>query len=151
MRTMALTCIASLLLATVAPARADMSSLPAPKAQGPVSYVSGGIGDDQADAFKQAAPSYPLELLFAQQGAPKDEYVADVKVTIRDNSGKVLLDTTTDGPFLLAKLPSGKYQIDADYAGRVKHQSVDIQGGRHQRKVFVWSPPSDESQTSSGQ
>ena len=151
MKTVVYACIASLLLAIVAPARADISSLPAPKAQGPISYVSGGIGDDQAGAFKQAARSYPLELLFAQRGTPKDEYVAEVKVTIRDSSGKVLLDTMSDGPFLLAKLPSGKYRIDADYAGQAKHQSVDIQGGKHQRKVFVWSPSPDEGEVSSGQ
>jgi hypothetical protein len=151
MKTVTFACIASLVLAVAAPARGDISSLPPAKAQGPVSYVSGGVGDDQADAFKQAAPSYPLELLFAQKGTPKDEYLADVKVTIRDNSGEVLLDTTTDGPFLLAKLPSGNYRIDADYAGQVKHQSVDVQSGKHQRKVFVWSPPADEGEVSSGQ
>jgi hypothetical protein len=152
MKSATCTLLTALALAVSAPARADVSSLPAAKVQGPVSYVSGGIGDDQADAFRQAANSYPLELLFAQRGTPRDEYVADVRVTIRDNSGRVLLDTTSEGPFMLARLPSGKYRVDADYGGDVKRQTVDIQGGKHQRKVFVWSASAGTGETtSSGQ
>ena len=51
-----------------------------------------------------------------------------------------MLDTTADGPFLLATLPAGKYEIEAEYNGERKHQAVDIRSGRHQRMVFVWAP-----------
>ena len=124
---------------------AGASPLPSERVQGQVSFITGGIGEDEATAFKNAAATYPLELLFVQKARPRDEYLADVKITIRDRSGKLWLDTTAEGPFLLAKLPAGKYQIEADYDGERKRQSVEIRAGKHQRAVFVWAPH-DESE-----
>jgi len=131
------------LLAAGAGANADNASLPETQMQGAVSYVSGGIGEDQSDAFKRAAAEYPLELLFAQKATPRDEYLADVRVTICDRAGNAVLETTSAGPFLLANLPAGKYSIDAEYNGERKHQSVDVRNGKHRRAVFVW-PTRDE-------
>lgn len=126
-------------MAYLSPAMAgDM--LPAEVKQGSVRYVTGGVGADAAAAFKQAAAKYPLELLFAQKAAPNDVYLAGVKVTVRQ-SGKVLLNADSGGPFLLAHLPPGKYQVEASSEGVTKQQTVDIQPGRHQRVVFVWNEP----------
>jgi len=143
--TLAASFILNGLIAAAPVLSADAFPLPPERAQGEVSFITGGIGDDEATAFKNAAPTYPLELLFVQKARPTDEYLADVKVTIRDRSGKLWLDTTAEGPFLLAKLPAGKYQIEADYDGERKRQSVEIRAGKHQRAVFVWAPH-DESE-----
>lgn len=126
---------------------APLSNLPPAQVQGEATYITGGVGDDQASAFKQAAAAYPLELLFAQKAPPHNVYVADVKVTVRDASGKPVLETTSDGPFLLAKLPAGRYDITANYNGQVKRQAVDIRSGKHQRKVFVWAAQDDAADT----
>jgi hypothetical protein len=115
-------------------------ALPAEVKQGSVRYVTGGIGADAVEAFKQAAAKYPLELLFAQKALPNDVYLAGVKVTVRQ-AGKVLLETESDGPFLLAHLPSGKYQIEAVSEGVTRQQTVDVQAGKHRRVVFLWSDP----------
>ena len=115
-------------------------ALPAEVKQGSVRFVTGGIGADAVEAFKQAAAKYPLELLFAQKALPNDVYLAGVKVTVRQ-AGKVLLETESDGPFLLAHLPSGKYQIEAVSEGVTRQQTVDVQAGKHRRVVFVWPEP----------
>lgn len=117
---------------------ADSSALPAEVVQGNVRYVSGGVGEQAAAAFKQAAAKYPLELLFAQKASPNDVYLAGVKVTVRDRAGKVVLDAVADGPYLLATMPAGRYQVEADHEGVVKRQAVEIVSGKHQRVVFVW-------------
>ncbi|MDB6084134.1 MAG: carboxypeptidase regulatory-like protein, partial [Gammaproteobacteria bacterium] len=57
------------------------------------------------NAIKQVAAQYPLELEFARTAIPQNEYVTDVKVLIKDHQGTLVLDTISDGPFLLAKLP----------------------------------------------
>ena len=124
----------------------DMSSLPPVQVQGVVSYITGGIGDDEAAAFKHAAATYPLEMLFAQKARPKDEFLADVKVTVRDRSDHSLLETTAEGPFLLATLPAGKYKIEAEHRGERKQQSVEIRPGTHRRAVFVWAPRDESEQ-----
>jgi hypothetical protein len=111
------------------------------KTQGSVRYATGGIGADEVAAFKAAAPQYPLELLFAQKASPNDVYLADVKVVVKSASGQVLLDTVSGGPFLLARLPPGKYRIEADSDGVVKQQAVELKAGQHRRVVFVWDAP----------
>lgn len=111
------------------------------KTQGAIRYATGGIGADEVAAFKAAAPQYPLELLFAQKASPNDVYLADVRVVVKSTSGRVLLDTVSGGPFLLARLPPGKYRIEADSDGVVKQQMVEVRAGEHRRVVFVWDAP----------
>ena len=131
-------------IASLPPVAADSNVSPAQGNQGNVSYVSGGVGDDEAAAMKSAAAGYPLEMQFVQKATPRDEFLSDVKVRIIDRSKNVVLDTVTTGPFLLAKLPSGTYQVEADHGGVMKRQTVDIRSGKHQRAVFVWAPSADE-------
>lgn len=124
-----------------------MSCLPSvQQVQGMVSYITGGIGEEEAAAFKQAAAAYPLEMLFVQKAKPKDEYLADVRVSVRDRSGNALLETTAEGPYLLARLPPGKYNIEAEIRGERKHQIVEILSGKHQRVVFVWAHRDESEQ-----
>ena len=115
--------------------------------QGNVSYVSGGVGEDDAAAMKSAAAGYPLELQFVQKATPRDEFLADVKVRITDRARNVVLDAVASGPFLLAKLPPGTYQIEADHVGVVKRQTVDLRPGKHQKSVFVWSATDETRQS----
>lgn len=126
-------------MAYLSPAAAE--NLFEEKVQGSVRYASGGIGEAAVSAFKAAAPKYPLELLFAQKSSPYDVYLADVKVVVRGASGQVLLDTVSDGPFLLAQLPPGKYRIEASNDGVVKQQTAEVRAGQHRRVVFVWDAP----------
>lgn len=110
---------------------ADSTAAAGEQAQGNVSFISGGVGEDEANAMKSAASSYPLELHFVQKAAPRDEFLADVKVRITDRSKRVVLDTVANGPYLLARLPSGRYDVEADYSGVVKKRSVDVRTGQH--------------------
>jgi len=143
MKTRAMTAAATLLatsLTLALPAySADVSVLPAEKSQGSVRYRSGGVDLNEAEAFKQTAAKYPLELLFAQKATPRDEYLAGIKVTIRDRSDKTVLDVTSEGPFLLVDLPPGLYRIEADNDGALKRQTVDVQRGKHARVVLLWN------------
>jgi hypothetical protein len=127
----------------------DSSAVMATEVQGNVTFVSGGVGEDEAAMFKSAASGYPLELQFVQKATPRDEFLASVKVKITDRSKNMVLDTVTNGPFLLAKLPAGTYRVEADYNGIVKRQSVDVQAGKHGRRVFVWVA-ADDSPTLNG-
>lgn len=122
---------------------ADEYRLPAEVTRGEVRYITGGVGSDAAAAFKQAAARYPLELQFVRKATPMDEFLSGVKVTIKNRAGAVVLDATSEGPYLLAQLPAGTYQIDADHAGVTKRQALEIRAGRHERAVFVWAAGAD--------
>jgi hypothetical protein len=114
------------------------SHLPATHTQGEITYLSGGIGQTEADAIKHVARHYPLELEFLHKAKPKDEYLADVKVQIKDAHDRMVLDVTADGPFLLAKMPAGKYAVSAERNGKVEHREIEIGAKEHRRVVFEW-------------
>jgi hypothetical protein len=108
-----------------------------------VCYISGGISGDEVAQFKSHAKEYLLEIVFVQKADTEDngrieEYLAEVQLQIKDAKGNVVVDTITEGPFFLANLPPGKYQITADYAGVIKNNAVNISAKKHQRIVFLW-------------
>lgn len=93
-----------------------------------IAYVSGGVGDAQQQAMKEAMKDYNLRLTFARQQT--GAYLANVKVTIdRIGAGKdatQVLEAASDGPMLFARLPAGNYQLRAQVDGQVQTRTVNI-------------------------
>ena len=50
----------------------------------------------------------------------------------------MVLNVTADGPFLLAKMPTGKYTVSAEREGKVEHRGIEIAAKEHRRVVFEW-------------
>ncbi|TAM50876.1 carboxypeptidase regulatory-like domain-containing protein [Trinickia dabaoshanensis] len=129
--------IAGLGIATLIPARAQTGS-PHEHVQGSTTYVSGGIGMDEVAAIKQLVTHYPLELEFARHAATKNEYVSDVKVIIKDHTNKTVLNATSDGPFMLVKLPQGRYAVSTERNGVSQQRAANVTPGQHERLLFLW-------------
>jgi hypothetical protein len=116
-------------------------SLPPVNTQGQTQFLSGGIGKDESDAILQARISWPLtfELTQLTQAAgPTAEYISDVQIIIKDALGNTVLDTTADGPYLLVKLPDGKYSLDATYNSITLHRNFNLQKGPGKKVALVW-------------
>jgi hypothetical protein len=114
-------------------------TLPPEQTQGAVSYVSGGIGKEEAQAFEMAAKQYPLSLEFAVKHAPRAEFTADVHVMVKDAQGKSVLDTRSDGPFLLAKLPAGHYTVTAEQHGQTLTKTTAVATHKPAHLTFMWT------------
>ncbi|HEX8989216.1 MAG TPA: carboxypeptidase-like regulatory domain-containing protein [Rhodocyclaceae bacterium] len=113
--------------------------LPPEQHQGAVSFRTGGIGEDESKAMQQAAHQYPLELEFvSRSGDSAGGYLADVDVAIRDAHGSPVLQTRADGPFLLAKLPPGRYTVTAQYQASQLSRRVEIPAHGAQHVLFGW-------------
>ena len=115
-----------------------LPQLPPETVQGAVRYVSGGIGHSEARAFEHARDRYPLSLEFALKAKPRDEFTADVRVSIRNADGKVALLAMSQGPFLLAKLPAGIYDVKATHEGKTLERHVNVVEDKHAQLTFVW-------------
>ena len=114
-------------------------NLPPRESQGSVIYRSGGIGEDEAAAMRRAANDYPLALEFAERIGPKNAFLADVEVTIKDERGNTRLHAFADGPFLLAKLPAGRYTVTAADNGDAQTRHVTLASGKQERLFFDWA------------
>ncbi len=114
----------------------DAVTLPDVKTQNGIAYLSGGIGSDQVTAMKAAARDYALMLTCSVQNS--GEYLADVKVSITDKAGNVVLETVTEGPILLARLSPGQYHVSADSNGTVLKKTVQIGTGHPVKLNLYW-------------
>lgn len=122
----------------VAVAPAATSHLPPMKSQGNVRYLTGGIGSDESNAIKAAFGQHALVLTLASRNEGKDVFLANVPVVIRDADGTIVLDAVADGPYLLADLPPGTYEVAATYKGEEKRATARVAAGKPARLTFLW-------------
>jgi hypothetical protein len=129
---------AGLAFAALTAVAAAQSTAPAPSAGLPperqangIAYVTGGVSEDEASAFRQARSSYPLSVELVQQKDGRSQFTADADVRVLDGAGKAVLEARADGPFMLLRLPPGQYRVQATLNGRtVESKPVAVSAGR---------------------
>jgi hypothetical protein len=99
--------------AMAAPDTMGVANLPAEQYQGPVGYVTGGIGQQEAKLFERQASKHPLAIELLERAGKANEFTADATVKISDRRGHTMLDARAGGPFMLVDLPPGRYSIQA--------------------------------------
>lgn len=110
-----------------------------PMQQNGITYLSGGIGEDEARAIEQAQ-GYNLHMAFAI--GPENKYVPDVDVTVQKVSGEIVLTLGDAGPLVYVQLPPGKYNVVATRNGEARRDTAEVGSGAARKLVFHWN--SDE-------
>jgi hypothetical protein len=66
-------------------------------------------------------------------------FLADVTVVIEDRSGKELVNTVVDGPWLFAPLPAGVYNVKAVFDDQLKQmKNVRLRENEVTMMVMYW-------------
>ncbi|SAI21348.1 Uncharacterised protein [Bordetella ansorpii] len=108
--------------------------------QGEVSYVSGGVGQEESSYLKSVSGDYNLRLQFALSDG--GAYVSDVEVRVRNASGQDVLSAKSDGPIFYAKLPEGTYDLTVAYAGKPQSKKITLDGkAGGVAQGFYWKGP----------
>jgi hypothetical protein len=115
---------------------ADEAGIPQIQQQGDVTFVSGGVGSDEASALRRAQHEWPLVMRFT---GPGSEYLADVHVRIVGAHAGEILNTDSRGPYMLVRLPPGRYTIHATYNGNDQRKAVTVPERGSVRADFYWS------------
>jgi hypothetical protein len=76
-------------------------------------------------------PAFPLKMVFA---AGNGDYLGDVSVNLTDAGGKTVIVAHCEAPWLLAKLPAGRYQAEL------------VANGEHNKTVQVDVPSVGQTQ-----
>jgi hypothetical protein len=113
------------------------SALPPEQTKNGVPYVSDGIGQEELPAFTTAAAQYPLALEFAIKHTPRVEYTANVHVVVTNTQGTPVLDTYSDGPFLLEKLPEERYTVTAERHQQRLTRTVHVANHKPTHVMFL--------------
>ncbi len=101
-----------------------------------VSYVSGGVGLDSIDRLNSLAPEFNLKLVFALSSG---QYLSDVQVAVVNTAGKTLLDITSEGPWVLTKIPAGNYQVLATFEGQAQKHNITVGATKLSTVDFRWA------------
>jgi hypothetical protein len=112
-------------------------TLPQSKIENGISYMSGGVGKPEAKAMEEEARHYPLSMVFS--AAKDNEFLAAVQVTIKNRAGKEVLNTVSDGPIMLVKLPAGRYTVAAEAHGKTLRRTVQVPATGDRRLSFHWA------------
>jgi hypothetical protein len=106
-------------------------------------WVSGGVSADERDEMILALPDHNLKVLTAaeQSGA----FLAGAQVVVRDAGGRTVFETTLDGPWLLARLTPGSYQLIATLGGKPQTRTFTVPAGGRREIFLYWSAPGVET------
>lgn len=119
--------VLSILIVALSGSGAALAQPPQVQHANGVTFVSGGVGDESMAQLAEMEKQFDLKLfLVGQSGA----YLSDIGITITDAKGKGVLLTTSEGPVLLANLPSGAYAIKASKNGDTLEQKVSVSLGQ---------------------
>lgn len=113
-------------------------TLPIEQVQAGIRFLTGGTGLREAIAIRHAMHDFPLALEFRIEEHGKERYLTQVAVTIGVLGGKVVLSVPSAGPFLLARLRPGMYEIIVEYNGRKQRQVAEIRANGGERLVLEW-------------
>jgi hypothetical protein len=100
-----------------------------------VPYMSGGAGADAREELLAKEKEYNLKIIVAEKSG---DYLAGVKVVIESARKMQVLDTTMEGPILLAKLAPGTYTIRATSDGQTLTRTVTIPAQGLRQVDFRW-------------
>ena len=115
---------------------ANGGGLPQIQHQGDVSYVSGGVGQDESKALERERSHWPLSMQFT---GPGSDFLADVHVRIVDVHNNEVLHADSLGPFMLVKLRPGRYTVHATYKNRDQTKTVSIASKGSTQAAFYWN------------
>lgn len=90
-----------------------------------ISYLNGGANIDDAQYLKSRSFEFPLQFVFSGRGG---EYGVAEKVTLRSGDREVIA-VADAGPYLMLKVPPGRYNVEATFKGTIERRTVTVGSG----------------------
>ena len=115
-----------------------LAQIPDTQSSQGISYISGGVGQEETKAILVEAKQWPLMLELSQMENGRGVWIFGAKIKITNAKQKTIFDAQADGPYILINLSPGDYQIDANYEGVSQKRTVSIQADQVQKLSMFW-------------
>ena len=103
--------------------------------QNGVTYVNGGIGDEEMAELKAKASEFNLHVMISAKGGA---YISDVALRVTDEKGNALVLIADAGPYFYAKLQPGHYVLETSTKeGKVTKKKLSVTGKQLIREHIV--------------
>jgi len=134
-----------------------VSNPPIQVAQG-VEYMCGGNSKDEAAFMRMVAPRWSATIELGINGNPaqRASFPAQAKVEVRERyTGRPVMEAMSKGPYMLARLDPGAYDVNVTLGGLTLTQSLVVFAGAPSKATFMWPsnfdmasvlPPQPETQ-----
>jgi len=106
-------------------------------------WVSGGVSADERDEMVLALPDHNLKVLTAAEKS--GAFLAAAQVVVRDAGGRTVFETSLDGPWLLARLPPGRYELVATVGGKSQMRTFTVPASGRREIFLYWAAPEVET------
>lgn len=113
------------------------SNPPIQVAQG-IEYMCGGAGKDEAAFMEMVAPRWAATIEFGVNDS-KGGFPARAAVEVRRKyTGEKVMEAQSQGPYMLARLDPGAYDVNVTLGGLTLTQSLIVIAGEPSRANFMW-------------
>jgi hypothetical protein len=99
-----------------------------------IPYATGGVGKEERAAMEKMSRDYNLKIVFAKQNGA---FLVQIPVFVRNMQGNVLIETQSNGPWFMTKIPKGQYKITAGPRPNEKTRTITV-GEKCKTVRFVW-------------
>ncbi|QWE16196.1 carboxypeptidase regulatory-like domain-containing protein [Polynucleobacter sp. AP-Nino-20-G2] len=103
-----------------------------------ISYISGGVGEEESTAILAEAKQWPLLLELSQLEGGRGVWIFGAKIKILNANNHVIFDAQADGPYILINLAAGTYSVDAVYQGAPQKRVISINPATPQKISIFW-------------
>ena len=103
-----------------------------------ISYISGGVGEEESEAILAESKQWPLLLELSQLEGGRGVWIFGTKIKVLNTQNQVIFDAQADGPYIMINLTAGRYLIEASYQGGIQKKPVLIKGSGPQKLAIFW-------------
>jgi hypothetical protein len=101
-----------------------------------ISYISGGVGEEEAQAILSEAKQWPLLLELSQLENGRGVWIFGAKIKIYSPQNQLIFDAQSDGPYMLINLAQGEFLLEASYQDVVQKRAVSIKPASQKISIF---------------
>jgi hypothetical protein len=103
-----------------------------------ISYITGGVGEEESSAILAEAKQWPLLLELSQLENGRGIWIFGSQIKILNAKNVIIFDAKADGPYMLINLGAGDYAIQASYQGVEQKRAISIKAGQTQKISIFW-------------
>lgn len=131
--TLALLTTLSLLIGGTAHAQ-----IPATQHANGISYITGGVGEEESLAIVAEAKQWPLFLELSQLENGRGVWIFGADIKILNSKQQVVFEAQAEGPYMVINLDAGDYSIEASYQGVVQKRAISVKANTPQKVSIFW-------------
>ncbi len=103
-----------------------------------VSFITGGVGQEETEAILAEAKQWPITLELSQIENGRGVWIFGALIKVLNVKKQIIFDARADGPYMLINLVPGEYVINATYEGVVQTRAISIKADSSQKISLFW-------------